>query len=1035
MHVTRVELENIKAYEHAEFDFEPGTTAIVGSNGAGKTTILEAIAWALFDSLEYSKDDFLRRGAKKGWVRVTFASDLDERQYTVYRDTGNGYYISDPVLGVRLAEKKRDVADLINKHLGVEPGTDLKALFRSAIGVPQGLFTAAFLQPSVQRKAAFDRLLKVEEYREGAEKLLSTVRLIDERISEARERIAGAEGQLARYDALVGERADAETRERELSERLAAAEHERDVRSNLVAELDEAEQLVIEARARCERLAIERTNLERRLADAESEFEAAQRAQARQQATESDYQNHTAALADLRLLETERASRDRVRTELERNARLVLAADLKVKATEDALEAAECARAALAALLPAIEAQESLERERERLRDLRAGMVAASEGMVRLERELQILRQQHKATNERLRLAESARGAQKRVDDLESERIETENQLALMREAVMNHKHLTERRGEVTNEVTRLRNITATLASDIRQLEANARYAFSLAELETHEQQIAERAAHLRAEITRDERMREEVQGGVCPILIERCLNIGVGRTFDDYFTESLAANKLALRDVETERTRLSEDLRRAREAATTLVQLARLNDQLAAESGLLASREATLVRIDEELAALSKSGMAGVPSRAREQELKNKMIGIDSSLIAAREELLRCAELEPLRVRLREIEAEGKRRKEEYAELKAVASGIDTLDSEIKEAETRLKELNDPRGRSLSLSKEADREAGLQVELQAARTHAGELHERAAQLESELARYADLDLRLSQTIQQRDSTADGYREYLASAALAATLPTRQSAIEKLNDEVKEIKAKVEQAQAAYESQSTSYDRDRHAEERTRLQLARDQVAFLTAELRAACERLGALNIEIQSLEVVRLALQDEISEKERLERLRETTDFVRDTLKQAGPLVTESYLYNISIEANQLFRDITGEAGRALRWTRDYEVMLEENGHERSFLNLSGGEQMVAALSIRLALLKQLSDIRLAIFDEPTINMDAERRERLAHAIGQVRHFDQLFVISHDDTFEETADHVIEVGRRKAEGGRREQEEVGLLA
>ncbi|MCA1629342.1 MAG: AAA family ATPase, partial [Acidobacteria bacterium] len=95
MHVTRVELDNIKAYERAEFSFEPGTTAIVGPNGAGKTTILEAIAWALFDTLDYSKDDFLRRGAKKGSVRVTFEA-ADGRGYTVYRDTGNGYYIHDP---------------------------------------------------------------------------------------------------------------------------------------------------------------------------------------------------------------------------------------------------------------------------------------------------------------------------------------------------------------------------------------------------------------------------------------------------------------------------------------------------------------------------------------------------------------------------------------------------------------------------------------------------------------------------------------------------------------------------------------------------------------------------------------------------------------------------------------------------------------------------------------------------------------------------------------------------------------------------
>src|ERR1044071_2155833 len=209
MHVTRVELEQIKSYERGAFAFERGTTAIVGPNGAGKTTLHAATAWALFDVLDYSKEDFLRRGAKKGSVRVTFQSDLDERRYTVYRDTGSGYYVYDPELKVKLQQGKADVRKWLDQHLGVEPGTDLRALFRSAIGVPQGLFTTDFLQSPTDRKKSFDRLLKVEEYRESAEALVGTVNLITERIAEARGRISGAEAHLARYDAAVEEHASA----------------------------------------------------------------------------------------------------------------------------------------------------------------------------------------------------------------------------------------------------------------------------------------------------------------------------------------------------------------------------------------------------------------------------------------------------------------------------------------------------------------------------------------------------------------------------------------------------------------------------------------------------------------------------------------------------------------------------------------------------------------------------------------------------------------------------------------------------------
>ena len=111
------------------------------------------------------------------------------------------------------------------------------------------------------------------------------------------------------------------------------------------------------------------------------------------------------------------------------------------------------------------------------------------------------------------------------------------------------------------------------------------------------------------------------------------------------------------------------------------------------------------------------------------------------------------------------------------------------------------------------------------------------------------------------------------------------------------------------------------------------------------------------------------------------------------------------------------MFREITGNADRTLKWMDDYSVVLEEDGYDRPFHSLSGGEQMAAALSIRLALLKQLTDIRIAFFDEPTTNMDAERRENLAMQISRISHFDQLFVISHDDTFDSYVDNVVSIG------------------
>ncbi|MEO0434747.1 MAG: SMC family ATPase, partial [Cyanobacteria bacterium J06656_5] len=137
-----------------------------------------------------------------------------------------------------------------------------------------------------------------------------------------------------------------------------------------------------------------------------------------------------------------------------------------------------------------------------------------------------------------------------------------------------------------------------------------------------------------------------------------------------------------------------------------------------------------------------------------------------------------------------------------------------------------------------------------------------------------------------------------------------------------------------------------------------------------------------------------------------------------RKAYKEAGPRITERYVQGISQEADRLFRELLNRPNVALEWTRDYEILVQEGGNTRRFINLSGGEQMCAALAVRLALLKVLADIDIAFFDEPTTNMDRPRRESLAEAIARLKTFKQLFVISHDDTFEKVTENVIVVER-----------------
>ncbi|HEX8888468.1 MAG TPA: SMC family ATPase [Pyrinomonadaceae bacterium] len=1016
MHVTRVELENIKSYDRAEFNFERGITAITGENGAGKTTILEAIAWTLFDMLDYRKEDFLRRGAKRGSVRVSFISDLDERLYTVYRDTGTGYYVYDNGLGIRIAEKKADVSAMLRKLLGIEPGTDLESLFRSAIGVPQGTFTADFLRPATQRKAAFDKLLKVEEYRDGAEKLRDTVNLINEKTAEIKGRIAGAESQLARYDELVEEHRSVASRAQELQTELDKLQREIASRDESIKMMDEQLRRVEESRALRDRREVEHEAALNRLPALRSERDAAERALERKNAAEADYNSYIAADNLLRELETERAARDQLRAEKASIEGLLVSSKAHVLRLMEDVERAREASVALHALEPEVSEQEALERERERLRDLRARAMSERARLQKIDAELDALRKQHAQTKERVKEAERGEGAQERVARLENERLDAETTLSNLEKAATSHRHLANQRKETERETERLRREVSAHEREVAELEKYSAKAATAPQLTKRESELTEQLARLRAEIEHDEKFHREVKNGLCPILSERCLNIGEGQTLEDYFKGQFASNTAQLKSIERERANIGVAVKEAREAEKYLARIESARRQMETERALLREREAALAHINQEIAALPASG------RERLNQLRATLSGIDGSLITEREAALLYAELKPQQERLKEIEREGKAKRDERASVAAAADALPALEKEISELEQRLVALNDPRGRASLLRKEAASEAARVTELAGAQDAQRALEEQARVMASKLEPYSALDSRWEEAQRERQRTSGAHREYLASEALAATLPARADELLKAEESASRAAREAEAARETYEVAAKAYHREEHDAERAHLSTARESSAATSAKLEEAQKSAVYLEAEIARLGEVRAAMREQFRDKERLEELNETTEFIRDTLKQAGPIVTESYLYNISIEANQLFREITGEAGRALRWSRDYEILLEEEGHERSFQNLSGGEQMAAALSIRLALLKQLSDIRLAFFDEPTVNMDAERRERLAQQIGQVHDFDQLFVISHDDTFEENVDHILHIDRKNAE-------------
>ena len=119
MRIAQVDLENVKSYERESIVFTPGTNAICGQNGAGKSTVLEAIGFAVFDYLATNQDQFVREGEKVATVTVHLV-DRDGRTYHIVRKCGSysKHYVYDPEIDQKLVDGKSDTMAWLNEFLG-----------------------------------------------------------------------------------------------------------------------------------------------------------------------------------------------------------------------------------------------------------------------------------------------------------------------------------------------------------------------------------------------------------------------------------------------------------------------------------------------------------------------------------------------------------------------------------------------------------------------------------------------------------------------------------------------------------------------------------------------------------------------------------------------------------------------------------------------------------------------------------------------------------------------------------------------------
>ncbi len=253
MRILSIQLKNIKSHRDRELTFAPGINVLSGPNGIGKSTIFEAIGYAMFgvDAQKFvgNVERFISIGAKKGEISVTFQLDNSDR-YRVTRTVGAAtrWLLAKNNGDNFEVEEHKDASETevrLKELLGLDNGRPLAEQFELVIGPFQNEFLGPFvIKQATKRRDEFDAILGIDTWRKTFSETNALTRTIKNKAEVLQAEIKAREEQVL---ALPEKREELKFAENEVElaqKSLAEMEEKLGVLETRLGELNNREQTI-----------------------------------------------------------------------------------------------------------------------------------------------------------------------------------------------------------------------------------------------------------------------------------------------------------------------------------------------------------------------------------------------------------------------------------------------------------------------------------------------------------------------------------------------------------------------------------------------------------------------------------------------------------------------------------------------------------------------------------------------------------------------------------------------------------------------
>jgi exonuclease SbcC len=451
--------------------------------------------------------------------------------------------------------------------------------------------------------------------------------------------------------------------------------------------------------------------------------------------------------------------------------------------------------------------------------------------------------------------------------------------------------------------------------------------------------------------------------------------------------------------------------------------------NRLAAQLKDLKILQEELETLEKEKKALPELEKEQVNFRERLDELKEKVVKASNEIENQKKKVNRVIELGECPTCLQTVPEEHKNRikKETKKTITKLEAAHSTLGESRNQVQEQLEELKE----KIKRAEKADRKY---VETSTKVTMLTSCREELAEVEAKIKEVKATVVEKQQRIGEMKETPETLKEIdkrLKEMAAKANL-ARES--EKLSEVKKQLDTLILEEEKNHEELSDQlsnletskknlfekYNMEEHEEaERSARSLREGRAKAMEAMIRIE-KTIKDDKIQLDNMKKV---LKEKREAKENVERLKienHVIGVLRHSLRDVvQPVMRKNNVLRVSEAFQDFYQELSNDSIDYAALDEEGNIDITRNGEPSPVNSLSGGETTCAALALRLAICSSLTRNQLLLLDEPTIHLDELYRNKLRDFLGN-HNFEQLVVVTHDNTFDSLPAKIFRVEKRR---------------